>query len=101
MNFILAWLVSFVYIGAKAYQQRVVMSAQYRLMPPMSYIMAFCETFVTVNIVKHYDNFDSLALLAFCLGTGAWMGSMFGTYMHTRGGHASRQRKAVKRTKRG
>lgn len=84
MNFALAWFVSLVYIGAKAVQQRQVMHAEYWKMPVPSYLMAFCEIFVTVNIVKHYDDALSLALLAFCIGTGAWMGSMLGTYLHAR-----------------
>ena len=84
MNFLLAWAVSLVYIGAKAYQQRVVQHAQYARMPLMSYIMAFCEVFVITIVSRHYENTWALATLAFCIGTGAWMGSMLGTYLHAR-----------------
>lgn len=85
MNFLLAWAVSLVYIGAKSYQQRVVMRAQYHKMPPMSYLMAFCEVFVTTAIVRSLHSTWELTMLAFAIGTGAWMGSMLGTYLHARG----------------
>lgn len=85
MNFALAWIVSLVYIGAKAYQQRVVQHAQYSRMPLMSYVMAFCEVFVITIVSRHYDDAGSLVMLAICIGTGAWMGSMLGTYLHTKG----------------
>lgn len=84
MNFLLAWAVSLVYIGAKAYQQRVVQHAQYSRMPLMSYIMAFCEVFVITIVSRHYESIMALSALAFCIGTGAWMGSMLGTYLHMR-----------------
>jgi hypothetical protein len=85
LNFALAWIVSLVYVGAKAYQQRVVQHAQYLRMPLMSYVMAFCEVFVITIVSRHYDDAWSLAALAACIGTGAWMGSMLGTYVHERG----------------
>ena len=84
MNFLIAWAVSFCYIFLKSTQQRQVQFAEYRKMPLPSYGMAFCEVFVTTLIVRHYDDFASLALLAFCIGTGAWMGSMLGTFLHAR-----------------
>lgn len=84
MNFALAWLVSFGYVFLKSTQQRQVQFAEYRKMPFPSYGMALCEVFVTVNIVRHYDDAASLLILAFAIGTGAWMGSMLGTYLHVR-----------------
>ena len=84
MNFLLAWAVSFLYIFLKATQQRQVQFAEYRKMPLPSYGMAVCEVFVTTMIVKHYDAPWQLAALAFSIGTGAWMGSMLGTYLHAR-----------------
>ena len=84
MNFLLAWAVSFVYIFLKATQQRQVQHAEYRKMPLPSYGMAFCEVFVITIVSRHYDDAISLGFLAFCIGTGAWMGSMLGTYLHAR-----------------
>ena len=84
MNFLLAWAVSFCYIFLKATQQRQVQFAEYRKMPLPSYGMAFCEVFVTTAIVRSLHSHWELALLAFCIGTGAWMGSMLGTYLHAR-----------------
>lgn len=86
MNFLLAWAVSLIYIGAKAYQQRVVQHAQYARMPAMSYTMAYCEVFVMSLVVKSLHDAWQLNLLALSIGTGAWMGSMLGTYLHKRGG---------------
>lgn len=85
MNFLLAWLVSLVYIGAKALQQRHVQHAEFWRMPIPSYLMAVCEVFVASSVIKHYDDPNALAILAFSLGTGAWMGSMLGTWIHLQG----------------
>jgi len=82
MNFLLAWAVSFIYIYLKATQQRHVQFAEYWRMPPMSYGMAACEVFTFTLVIRHYDDIWSLAILAFCIGTGAWMGSVLGTWLH-------------------
>jgi O-antigen/teichoic acid export membrane protein len=84
VNFLLAWAVSFLYIFLKSTQQRQVQFAEYRKMPIPSYGMAFCEVFVTSVVVRHYNDAISLVVLAICIGTGAWMGSMLGTYLHAR-----------------
>ena len=84
LNFLLAWAVMLGYVFFRSTQQRHVQHEQYSRMPWPSYGMAVCEVFVTVNIVRNYDDPAALALLAFALGTGGWMGSMLGTYMHAR-----------------
>jgi hypothetical protein len=83
VTFLAAFLVSFVYIFLKATQQRHVQFAQYFRMPIPSYGMAACEVFV-IGTVARGEGLAELAVLAFCIGTGAWMGSVLGTWMHAR-----------------
>lgn len=85
MNFLLAWGVSLVYVFLKSTQQRQVQHEEYAKMPIPSYGMAVCEVFVATMIVRHYEDPSALGILAFAIGTGAWMGSMLGTYLHARG----------------
>lgn len=84
MSFLLAWAVSFCYIFLKATQQRHVQHEEYWRMPLPSYGMAFCEVFVLTLVVKHYESLWALVALSLCIGTGAWMGSVMGTYLHAR-----------------
>lgn len=84
MNYLFAFVASFVYIALKALQQRHVMAAEYLKMPALSMGMAVCEVFITVNVVRTADSLGGLALLAFAIGSGASCGSMLGTWIHAR-----------------
>ena len=84
MNYALAFVASFVLIFLKATQQRQVQFAEYRKMPPVSLGMAFCEVFIVSNIAITATGFWPLFLLAVCIGAGAALGSMIGTYLHVR-----------------
>lgn len=84
MTFLAAFLVSCLYIFLKATQQRQVMAAEYRKMPPVSILMAFCEVFIVANVAKTADGIPELSLLALCIGTGSALGSILGTYLHVR-----------------
>jgi hypothetical protein len=84
MKFLLAFLVSALYIGLKATQQRQVQFAQYWRMPPVSLSMAFCEVFIVSNVARTANGFGPLCGLAVSIGLGAAIGSMLGTYLHER-----------------
>lgn len=84
MNYLAAFVASFVYIALKALQQRQVMSAEYLKMPAVSMAMAACEVFIMVNIVHTADSLGGLVTLAVSIGLGAGLGSMLGTWLHAR-----------------
>lgn len=84
MTYVLAFLVSALYIGLKATQQRQVMAAEYRKMPAVSLGMAFCEVFIVANVARSADGFWPLFLLALSIGSGSALGSILGTYLHAR-----------------
>jgi len=84
MTYFFAFLASLVYIALKALQQRQVMAAEYLRMPIVSMGLAACEVFIMVNVVKTADSVPGLILLAACIGLGAGIGSMLGTWVHAR-----------------
>lgn len=81
-----AFLVSLLYVGMKATQQRQVMAAQYWRMPALSFGMAFCEVFIVGNVSVGAvgGNLQSLVILACAIGAGGAAGSIFGTWLHAR-----------------
>lgn len=83
-SYVLAFFASFIYIALKALQQRQVMHAEYLKMPAVSMAMAGCEVFLMVNVVRTSDSLGGLFLLAFCIGAGAGLGSIAGTWLHAR-----------------
>lgn len=84
MTYLLAFLVSGLYIGLKATQQRQVQHAEYRKMPPVSIGMAFCEVFIVANVARTADGLLPLVGLALSIGCGSALGSIIGTYLHVR-----------------
>ena len=84
MTYLAAFLASLLYIALKALQQRQVMAAEYLKMPAVSFAMAGCEVFIMVNVVHTADSLPGLTLLAVCIGAGAGLGSMLGTWWHAR-----------------
>lgn len=83
MSYLAAFLASFLLIFLKATQQRHVQFAEYRKMPPVSMGMAFCEVFIVANVARSGETHE-LIFLALCIGVGAGLGSMLGTYLHER-----------------
>lgn len=84
MSYFAAFAASFMAVALKALQQRQVMAAEYLKMPAISYGMAACEVFITVNVVHTATSIAGLALLAVAIGTGGAVGSMLGTWLHAR-----------------
>lgn len=52
MSYIIAFLVSFVYIYLKAWQQINVMQKRYKAVPVVAILMALCEV-TTVGLIVH------------------------------------------------
>ena len=69
VDYIFLGCVSALYIFAKAFQQLNVVFKKYHWVPVMSYVMAACEVFVIVSVVKYQDWWT-----VFALGTGAALG---------------------------
>jgi hypothetical protein len=76
MNYAFAFVASYVYIWAKATQQLQVVNFRYWRIMPMSLVMAACEVFIMVNVIKTADSFLGLAALAACIGVGAGLGCL-------------------------
>jgi hypothetical protein len=76
MVFIFAFIASLLYIGLKATQQLQVAAFEYRRILPTSLGMAFCEVFITINVVRHLDETLGLIALAASIGTGAGIGAI-------------------------
>lgn len=76
VDYLFAFLASYVYIWAKATQQLQVVNFRYWRIMPMSLVMAACEVFIMVNVIRTADSFGGLALLAFCIGIGAGLGCL-------------------------
>lgn len=84
MNFLLAFLVSLVYIHLKAAQQLHVMHMEFSRIMPTSLGMAACEVFILTSVIKTSDSFGGLVLLALCIGLGAGIGCIAAMKMHLR-----------------
>lgn len=84
MIYLTAFLVSALFIGLKATQQRQVQYAEYLKMPPVSLGMAYCEAFIVSSYISAVSGTFQRFLLATAIGLGASCGSILGTYIHAR-----------------
>ena len=82
MNYLFAFGASFVYIWAKATQQLQVVNFRYWRIMPMSLVMATCEVFIMVNVIRTADSFGGLAFLALCIGIGAGLGCLTAMFLY-------------------
>ena len=76
MIFFVAFLVSFVYVFLKAFQQLNVVHGEYKLMLPISYLLALCEVFTIGAIVA------TSPWIFLSIGTGGGLGCMLSCYTH-------------------
>lgn len=77
---LLGGALSFFSIACKSTNQKSVQYNRYWLIPPVSYLQAFSELF-TAGIFAHTyidKPLTDCAILAFCIGTGAWIGCIVG-----------------------
>lgn len=74
-----AFLVSFLYIFVKAFQQLNVMKTEYAWMVPTSLVMAACEVFIigTAATTQQWWIFIPI-------GLGGGIGCMASVYMHSK-----------------
>lgn len=78
-NYILTFIASFFYVGAKSTQQLNVVHRKYVWILPTSWIMAALEVFVVASIAR-----DPSWWLIFWVGLGSGLGSLVATWLHHR-----------------
>ena len=80
MIFILAFIVSYINIGLRAFQQKSVMRDKYWLIPPVSMCMAFCEVFIILKAIVGGGTW----IIAVPIGLGSGFGCMTAMYLHNK-----------------
>ena len=78
LNYLVAFLVSFCYVGLKATQQQNVIFGEYLWIMPVSVLLALCEVTIVVLIVK------STLIVALPIGVGAGLGAIVAMWAHKR-----------------
>ncbi len=84
-NEIIVGIVYFFSVFAKAFQQRNVAFINYKLLIPMSYVLALADVTVFSMIAWKATSIDGLlgmGFMAFCIGTGGAIGSVSATFLH-------------------
>jgi len=87
MNFLLAFLVSLIYVHLKSRQQLAVVHMDFPSIMPNSMGMAACEVFLFSAVIRTSDSIGGLILLALCIGLGAGFGCIAAMKMHLRRKH--------------
>lgn len=82
MSYVFAFIASLVFIWAKAAQQLHVVGFEYRRVMPTSMVLAACEVFIMVNIIRTADSLAGLVMLALSLGLGAGIGCIIAMRLH-------------------
>jgi hypothetical protein len=77
VTYLFIGLVSFFFIGAKAFQQLNVLWKKYTWVPVFSFVMAACEVYIVVSIVEH-RNWQTVV----ALGSGASLGCVLSMWAH-------------------
>ena len=77
LMYLLAFFASACYVGLKSFQQLSVSGKHYKLILPVSLMMAALEVWTITVISKH-----GLGWLVLFVGTGAGCGSMLGMFIH-------------------
>ena len=84
MNYLLAFLVSMVYVHLKSRQQLSVVYMEFPKIMPNSMGMAACEVFLFSAVIRSSDSFGGLVLLALSIGLGAGLGCIAAMKAHQR-----------------
>lgn len=78
----------FAFVFFKAFQQRNVAYLHYAAAVPTSYALTFMDVYVisivSINAVRTGGDWRAMALLAFALGTGGWIGSILAMKIHAK-----------------
>jgi len=87
MNELIAGVVYFVAVFAKAFQQRNVAFVNYKMVMPISYLLAFADVsvigLVTIEASAAKALLDMLPI-AIAIGTGGGTGAISAMYLHHR-----------------
>lgn len=80
------FVVSFLKVAARAFQQLNVFHSRYMAVVPVSYLMAFGEIVVTGYGAAQFvsGEYIQLALVGFAYGTGGWMGCWLSMWANNR-----------------
>jgi hypothetical protein len=84
---LLLFVINFIYIAFKAFQQKNVMHDNYVAMVPTSVGMAFCETFImgTIAVIAVAGNSWMHSVVnATAMGLGGGLGSVGATWYHNK-----------------
>lgn len=87
MNYLLAFLVSMLYVHLKSRQQLSVVHMEFVQIMPNSLGMGFCEVFILSSVIRTSDSLAGLIALALCIGLGAGFGCIAAMKMHLRRKH--------------
>lgn len=82
MSYVLAFLVSLVYVHLKSRQQLSVVYMEFSKIMPNSMGMAACEVFILSTVVRTADSFAGLVTLAVSIGLGAGIGCIAAMRLH-------------------
>jgi hypothetical protein len=77
LNYLLAFLSSFFFVGLKSTQQLNVQHKQYVWILPTSLLMATCEVYVVASVAK-----NGWGWLVVAIGLGAGLGAIAATWLH-------------------
>ena len=93
MIYLAAFIASYLGVLLKAFQQKSVQFDMEKLVPPVSYGMALCESVtigsygkIAYDLLTNYSlqSVMSGVLLVIVIGTGAWMGTITAIRLHRR-----------------
>ena len=83
---ILLFFITFIYVFAKAFQQRNVVHNNWLAIPLFSYLMAFLElSGLSIGILDIAENgWHRILILGLAQGTGGTIGCWLAMYLHNR-----------------
>jgi hypothetical protein len=84
MIYITIFVVYFIYVFLRAFQQRNVIHNNYMMILPVSYGMALCDAGMMYSIATYATDSWELIKLAACAGTGGGIGCIAAMLSHDR-----------------
>lgn len=81
---IVIFLLTFLYVFLRAFQQRNVTAGKLPLIIPVSYLMGFLEiSNVSISTIRVIQNgYIEILSIGFFAGTGGWMGAFLAIWLH-------------------
>ena len=84
MTHLTLFTVNFVGVFCRSFQQLNVTKYKYKWIPPISYVMQVQLLFNVGYVARYYAGIEEMILFVLVSGTGAWMGSFCGMWLHRR-----------------